>query len=526
MRSIRWLMLVLTILSLAMLALGGCTPSEQEPGPVFDELARRVPGDTGQVFFLNLKPVGEAGRHWARMRQQLAANSEVQTVLDELYADFLVGDLRLDEWLTGPAVQTYHGRSLLVIAQVSDGQAVEDALLAGAPDVTWEQEEYQGRTLYTGPIPGGWAAGERLTWTVDDGTLYLIGRDYTSSPSQLQEMLDLPEEDSLAGLPAWQKLSRRLPEAPLGVIFFNPADSFLPANPSRADILGHQVEGITLAAVPQADGMRVEIAGSLLEGASNSAELRELFDLPGVDPSTWAGLPADTALALIGHDASILWPWLTELLSLNTAGLDSIRDTIGLDLEADLMCPEGPLTGDLALGITPPLAGQPIIEGLAAAQLLFLAPDATPAQADGLHSAMESRGAVFGPEQVEDVPLQVQLGTRPSGYAVAYGFYDDILFLGSSPEVIGRGIRAQRNGGGLVDTPAFQSVMAALPDEPALTLYLHPRLLTTIAEANLTAEEYPIGGEFVMLGAFEAIGLGLRPDADRIEGAAFFLIPE
>jgi hypothetical protein len=42
----------------------------------------------------------------------------------------------------------------------------------------------------------------------------------------------------------------------------------------------------------------------------------------------------------------------------------------------------------------------------------------------------------------------------------------------------------------------------------------------------MTAEEYPTRGEFVMLSAFEAIGLGLRLETDRIEGAAFFLIPE
>lgn len=104
-----------------------------------------------------------------------------------------------------------------------------------------------------------------------------------------------------------------------------------------------------------------------------------------------------------------------------------------------------------------------------------------------VQAAMEARGAVFGPGQVRGLPLQTQVGTRLTGYAISYGFDDDTLLPGFSPEVIGQGVVAGREAKGLVAEPTFRAVMAALPEDPsfargpaagdrgaALTMYLWP----------------------------------------------------
>jgi len=217
--------------------------------------------------------------------------------------------------------------------------------------------------------------------------------------------------------------------------------------------------------------MRVEIVGTVAL-QDDPPEFRAMFNLPAVTPAAWSSLPSNAALTLITHDASVLWPWLKEMFFSPSSGvanrLAQIRDTVGLDLEADLANTEGPLTGDFALAITPPLPDQPIIQDLPAGQLLILGEDASEAQAADVQAAMESRGAIFGPRTVEGVALQTQAGTGLTGYAISYGFDDDTLLLGSSPAVIGQGVTARREGKGLVTLETFQSFLKALPDDPSL----------------------------------------------------------
>jgi hypothetical protein len=519
---------LLLLLALGLPLLSGCD-QPQTDYEAFDTLARRLPGNAEQAFFLNLKPAGEANRHWTRIRRQLKANPTGQEALDAMQAEFQVMDYDLEEVAVGLAVSGFHSSAHYVVVPVSDEQAVEQVLLQHSATTEWEQEEFEGKTLYHGQFADLYPSALRWAWTLDDGHLFLVS-DHREDPLlSLESMLSLAPEDSLVALSSWQTLRKRLPEDPLGLVFLNIAEQtrLYPPEPDTKSLnkrLNPQMDAIALAAVPEEHGIRVEIEGIFDLKGDVPLELLALFETPAVEIETWTALPPDTALAFIGHDASALWPWLTDMLGIDADGLDLIRDTIGLDLEADLLEAGGPLSGDFALGITPPLPDQPIIEGLTAAQLLFLSRDADEAQADGIRAAMEDRGAIFGPVEVEGVPLQTQVGTELTGYAVSYGFDEDLLFLGSSPQVIGRGIAAWRAGGGLVELEAFRTVQK-LPGEATLFFYIGSDALTELMRANTTEEELR-NSFFLAVQAFEAIGLGLRLDSERLEGTAYFLMTE
>jgi hypothetical protein len=521
MKRIGWLFL---ILALSLPALTRCGQPEQDPLMAFDALARWVPGDAETPFFLDLKPGGEAGRHWEHIRQQLEANPTGQQALEGLTPQFRVEEYGLDEFILGPAVNWYDDRTDYVIVQVSDEKAAGDALRQHFEDVTWEQEEYEGMTLYYGPT----YQREWLAWTTHDGLLFL-SHGYNQNPlPRLQELVSLAEADSLAALPAWQTLRDRLPETPMGLFFVNIAEQTRRSPPSPYDTslgaaLNQRLVALAFAAVPEKEGMRVEILGMVALQTDARPEVRDLFNPPAVDPTAWTGLPADTAIALVGHDASILWPLLKETLSLDT---DQLRDTVGLDLGADLASAEGPLTGDFALAITPPLPEQPISQGLSAGQLLIVTQDASEAQMANVRAAMEGRGAVFGPAEVEGVALQTQAGTEPTGYAISYGFDDDTLLFGSSPDVIGQGVVARREDKGLVKTETFKTVLATLPDDPSFVVYLNNGSLTSLLRANTPEEQYQEREEYLIWEAFEAVGLGLRLTPEGLDGVLYFLMRE
>ena len=139
---------------------------------------------------------------------------------------------------------------------------------------------------------------------------------------------------------------------------------------------------------------------------------------------------------------------------------------------------------------------------------------------------MEQRGAVFGAGEVEGVVIQTQVGTAATGYAVSYGFDGNLLYFASSPSVIGQGIVAQRQGDGAINTEAFQKVLKVLPDEPALVAILHTGLLTDLAAANTTEEEFEAQGELLLLQSFEALGAGLRVESGGMDGVIYFLMGE
>jgi hypothetical protein len=172
---------------------------------------------------------------------------------------------------------------------------------------------------------------------------------------------------------------------------------------------------------------------------------------------------------------------------------------------------QGPLTGEFALAITPPLPDQPVIGGLTAGQMLFLTWEASAAQMDGFRAAMESRGAIFGTEEVEGVTLQTQMGTRPSGYAISYGFDGDI----------GLGLISGREETGLTSDPTFRAVMATLPDDSSFVFYLNSGPLVELIDVN-TPPYQSQGAEYQLLSLFEAIGLGLQFEPDQLEATIHF----
>ena len=326
---------------------------------------------------MDLKPDGEVGRHWERIRRQLEANSSGQQGLDAMSHQFRVEEYGLDEFIVGPVVSGYWYSGEYVIAQVrhEDEEAASDALRQHFEYVTWEQEEYEGRTLYHGRTRRA-SNRERLAWAIHDGFLSLSIGYGQEALTHLQELLSLVQEDSLAALPAWRTLRDRLPEAPMGLLFFNVAAQArrnppAPDDTSLGTALGQQIEAIALAAMPEEEGMRIEIVGTVALQTDAPPKVHDLFNLPTVDPAAWAGLPSDTAIVLITYDASVVWSWLEEMFNLSS--LDQLGDTIGLDLGADLASADGPLTGDFALAVTPPLPDQPISQGLPAGQMLILA---------------------------------------------------------------------------------------------------------------------------------------------------------
>ncbi len=524
----RWVLL----LALSLPLLATCGQSEPAPPGAFDALARWMPAGVEQPFFLNFKPPGQSGRHWQRIRDRMEANPEAQEILANMLGDFKIEEYGLEEAIAGPAVSVFHDGARYAIVQVSDGAAAQEALHLHFEEVDWEQVEFEGDTLYQARVLNQGGQPEWLAWTVHDGLLFLnhsYGYGVQAIPG-LQALLGLPEGESLATLPAWGTLRGRLPQNPMGLIFMNVAEQTRsyppdPSDTSPGAVVTQQMEAIAAAAVPEADGMRVEVAGTFRAGGDVPPELQTLYALASVDALDWPGLPANTSIALVAHDASVLWPWFVDIFSITPEALIDLRETIGLDLATDLFGAAGPLTGDLALSITPPLPDQPIIEGLAAAQLLFLTRDATPAQVDGVRLAMEGRGGTFAPSEVEGIDVHSQVGTALTGYAFSYGSDDGVFHFASSPEILGQAVVARREGTGLVETEAFQKVLKALPDEPVLVAYLQIPSLTELAGANSTRDEYQAQGEMLALEVFEAIGAGLRFQPGFLDGVLYFLVP-
>jgi hypothetical protein len=499
-------------------------------GPVtFDLLARRVPADVEQAFFLDLKPGGDAGTYWERIRSRLVANSQARPVLDSLLSQFRVKDFGLDAFLVGPAASGYLNDVPYSIVQVNSPSAARDAILLQDPrNLDWVHEDYGGETLYHGH--NRWSNGQRewLALTIYD-QLLILAWSYTRDPvDDLKAFVSLSEQDSLASLPAWGTLRARLADDPMGLVFLNLGNQLRqnppPANDTSLTAFGQQIEALALAAVPEKNGMRVEIAGSVVLQGNVPAAIRSLLELPGVDPASWAGLPADTAIAISTHGAPTVWPLLRDAFSLQALG--AVRDTVGLDIESDLFGVDGPFSSDLAMAITPPLPGQPISQGLAAGQLLFLARGTSQAQMAAVQAAMESQGAVLGSQTVNGIALQVQAGTAPAGYAISFGFDEDVFLLGTSPGIVGQSVSARRDGGGLVQSPAFRAVLGTMPQDPSFFFYLNRPSLTDMAQANMTEHQYGQSQELLGLEAFDAIGLGLKLHTDRIDGTLYFFMRE
>lgn len=528
---------LVVILTLGLSALVGCDLSDEGEvaTPVsFDALARHTPVGRGSTepFFLNLKPGGDVGRRWQALRQRLESDPLGQESLDNIVGQFKVEILNLQDVIVGPAVSGYWQVVRYVILEVNDEAAAREVMfqnLGGAS--AWEQVEFEGRTIYHSQfgIEGGHSI--YAAWTTAEG-LFFLTYEYVESASyggvlvnKFEELLQVTEEESVAALAAWQELQDRLPEDMMGLSFVPLGlQSQLPASDTASpfEALTGSVEAVALALVPQEDGLRVEIHGPFHPEAGSVRVLQAMFDMPAIDEDAWSNLPLGTAIALAGHDASALLPWLNEFFGLEVNPFQEAAAPLGLDLEADLLTEGGPLDGALALAVLPPLADQPISEGIPALQLVLAAPDASRAQAEALQQTMEGRGAVFGTQEVEGAGVQAQVGTAASGYTLAYAYEDGVFYLGSSLEVLGQGISSGRGDGGLGQTDAFQVVSAALPDKPTIAGYIQSGPLAELMQANMTAEEY--ADPFSIFGLFrlsDSIGLGLRFEPERLYGVLY-----
>jgi hypothetical protein len=66
-------------------------------------------------------------------------------------------------------------------------------------------------------------------------------------------------------------------------------------------------------------------------------------------------------------------------------------------------------------------------------------------------------------------------------------------------------------------------MLATLPEDPSLLLYLNSGALRSLLLANMTEEQYQMP-EYLLLEPFEAIGLGLRLQPDRLDGVLYFFV--
>jgi hypothetical protein len=521
---------VTMLVALFAVLLSSCALPPEPSLMDFDSLARLVPGDVGQTFFLDLKPAGEAGGYWQRIRNRLEANAESSDALASLLGQFRVQDLGLDSFVVGPAVSGYLSNDIhYVILQVNSLSAARDALLLqNRNNLDWEHEDYQGKTLYHRRAGYVYGQPQWRAFAAYDG-LMMVATSAADPIEDLKTLVGLTKEQSLASLPAWKTLRAQLPANPMGLIFVNAGDAPQPApapvgEESPSETLGRQMQALALAAVPEEDGMRVEMAGRFFPENDVPAIIEVLAQLPGVDPASWAHLPANTAIAISTHEAATVLSIVNDMFGV--PGLDIVRDAVGLDLEADLFAKDGPFSGDLAMALIPPFPDQPISQGLTAGQLLLVARGASQAQMAAIQTAMEGRGAILSPRTIGDVDLQVQVGTEALGYAVSFGFDGDVFLLGTSPAIVEAGASAARAENGLVANPAFQTVLSKMPESPVFFLYLNMPAFVDLRQANMRAQDIEQLPEISALEAFDAIGLGLTLSPDALEGTIQFYMRE
>ncbi len=521
MKRIQWLILVLL---LSLPALTCCRRSPQDTFSGFDTLARYVPADATQVFFLDLKPDGEMGRHWERLREQLEAKPKAKEALDALYGSFQVQEYGQQEWATGAMVNLSESGMNCNVIQVSDEETAGSAMLDYNHGLALEQKEYDGQLLYYGRKRGSYNYPEWRAWTIRDGLLFHCQTFNQEALPSLEALLSRSEADSLVAQDSWKTLRERLPANPLGLVFIIPPPQISPDDMSLGAALGRQFTALALAAVPEKDGVRVQIVGTLALQADAPAALQSLFTSSAIDPTAWPELPANAAMTLMAHDASAVWPLLSEAFGLNVP--NSFRAALHLDVGADLAGAAGPLTGDFAFACTPPLPDQPISSGLPAAQMLILGHDVPQAKMADVQAALESRGAIWGADEREGIVLQTQVGTEATGYAISYGFDGDTLLFGSSPEIVGQAAAARREGQGLVKSKTFRIVRQTLPDDPSFVVYLDVETLLELYRVNTPPEDLQRGPDYLVLEPFQAIGLGLQLQSDRLDGVLYFLVTD
>ena len=543
-RAVCWTILVI----LAGLALGACSLERaDEPAPMtaFDALARRLPADLENAFFFDFKPDDQTRQHWATIRDRLQQNPVTRQPLEDLLARFRVEAYQLDSIIEGPAAAAQWGDTTVVLLPVLDEAAAWESMVRNLGDEqSWDQETVQGKLIYHGMF---WEKGRAtfLAWTMDEDLLYLAYRPIGRSVGRLSDLLGLARGATLDSVDSWELLRQRLPNAPLAIAFFPVAELVsrptpvavegyppAPGDQPPSAVLERHLEALALAFTPEGTGLRMDIQGVLGPDAGTEPVLQALFTLPAVETAGWDHLPANTALALLSHDAPVIWPWFSGVLGLDLDH-DPFSAVLALDLEADLLSAEGPLQNGFALAVRPPWPDQPVIQGLPALHALLVSKDVAQAQVEKLAVAMEGRGAVLGTTDLVGMELRTQVGTQLSGYTLSFGLDGDTLFMASSPEVIRQAIDDRREGSSLVSTGPFQAIVSRLPGDPFLLAYVDSQRLIELAQANTDGGQDGANEMVQFLDLFDAMGVGLRLQSEQgdagpgwVEGVCYFLIEE
>ncbi|MBN1660412.1 MAG: hypothetical protein JXA93_18580 [Anaerolineae bacterium] len=503
----------------------------------FDRLARYVPANADLPLFFDLKPQGEIAERWTSLRSRLSADLSSEALLtlvfgrpagqNSMLGQFKAEELGLMDVIEGPAVSGWWNNTQYAILKVSNEREAREALIHNLGDESaWEQKSFEGRRLYYGEFLDGSGATMHLAWTIADGLAFLIYNTSSVWFHKLEALLSVPDQDTLAAQPAWQLLHSRLPEgliaASCTVLAQGAAGSPPPSSgDDPLSALTWYLDAVMLAGVPEAEGVRIYIDGTFAPGVADVPAFQSLFALPPVDAAAWPSLPAGTALAVMSHDAAAVWPWVRGLF-----GLEGLGDILGASLLDSLLAPGGPLSGAFALSITPPLPAQPLLGSVPSLQFLATSPDTDSAQAAALGVALKDSGAILGDSTVEGIAIHHQVGTAASGYALAYGFDGSTFYLGSSPEVIGLGLTAQRDGSGLVTQPAYQAFLQAVPNRAFYIGYVDGGHFLDLVQANTPADQGVDGSLFALASGFDGIGIGLALTPERLDGVLSLVILE
>lgn len=512
----------LGLLGLCLSLLVGCAGAQAGSQHSQEALAGRVPVEATDIFFLDLKPEGQVGRDWVRFLTRLEQIPEGRDALDAMLAGFEVKAYPIHDLVSGSGVSGTWNRVHYAILRIADAEAVRQAMHAPEVGATWTEEKFGGRLLYDGAGTDRDGRPRFISWSATKDLLYVVSSTHNSPLPQLKSLLDLPEDESLAALPAWRTLADRLPDEAVALYFTRPPRQPAPppADASRRDLLVAHLQALALAVVPDEGGLRIQIEGTLSDDAVDVPEIRALYDLTALDPDSWPGLPADTAVAIMGHDAPTTWPWAYSVLDLDVDGpFRLLRQGLALDL-ADLLGPEGPLAGPFAFGLLPPQPDEPASGQLPAGQFLVLAPEASARDATRLRADMEGLGATFDTVEVDGVELQRGVGTGAGGYALTYALEAGVLTIGSSPTVVARSVLNTRRQEGLVQEEAFRRACSAILRDPAIFVYGSIPRLAELAEAN-AAVGLPRADELGLLGVFDAVAAGIRLNHSEIQGAIY-----
>ncbi|MFN2168600.1 MAG: hypothetical protein ACK2U9_20390, partial [Anaerolineae bacterium] len=285
MKRLLWLVF---IVALSLPTLAGCDmsdPAVATPAS-FQTLARHTPVGSGttEPFFLDFKPGGDTAHHWQTFRRHLEGTPVGQELFQNLLGQFKVEILNLEDVIDGPAVSAYWQGTTYVILEITDEAAAREAMIANLGDASaWAQAEFEGRTIYHGQFREGSGSSTYLAWTTTGGLLFMTHRNVDSAGygavvvSRLRDLLQVTEEESVAALPAWQKLEDHLPKSTVGVsfIWFGPENQLPPGDAvSLLDALTRSLQGVALALVPEEDGLRIEIDGTFDPEAGSVPELQ------------------------------------------------------------------------------------------------------------------------------------------------------------------------------------------------------------------------------------------------------------